>query len=887
MSYFGEVNDGADYLIICDSTTSRVRGTLFTCLENGIAFSMAARIRVTTLTSVKLAIYTSTGQLKAQTLPQDVLQAEYGPVPPTTFYFDPADMSNDLTLLAGQSYYLVIAGPVTASGSIYLMSRYSDPETSPPVTGATSINNTITTYPVLPTQLSLALSKLNISIICNYTALNMPILPTAAFTAIPSTQYVTQPITFNASASTGGSDGYNPTTISDYAWDFGDGTPVEHNVVATTQHSYSTEGIKTVQLTVTDSVGQTNATTHQVVIQPLGETMADYTITGSGVNATATENVSPFRTTPLASISSILNTVLGWITAPAGKIVEFIGTFDVTVQIPIYGKNGTAFQYLILDFTQATMNVSGSPSSFEVRSAYVKFLNRRWIGPGIGDASGQAAAIRILKESSVNDGKYCVIDGAEMEQCFQCVFCAYESSYNTLINCNFHDNLSSIGGGYTLQMQGLGHHRIINCQIIRARGGIFFSDTSVYNLIQDCKFDDIRDAHAVYFDGLNHSVGHNEIVGCDFSNQQYQACIHMKSPNNKIHHNAFHDMGAGLNTVAISIYSEYSTAEANDNEIYNNTFTNLDMAIWLGHDGCAQPTVRNKFRDNVFTNVRKHCFGLNPWIAGGAWNYVDDTKIYYNDFHNCPTIFKASDGPASWIRNLVIAHNTFDPPVSPDEVARLKSYVNTMIYGNIGLEDYNPVTDPSSPYYIPPRTAATTLIISINDPSLGTTDPIPGTYEITQGNNVQISAIPSTGYMFDHWELDEVNVGSTSPYSVYMDTNHSILAVFVEIPTPPPGKHNITISATIGGTTLPEAGTWEFNEGVSIQVRANPDNNYSFDHWELDGVVSKDNPITITMDIDHGLLATFTAKPVPIPLWQVGTVAFSLFGVTSLALSKA
>ena len=169
----------------------------------------------------------------------------------------------------------------------------------------------------------------------------------------------------------------------------------------------------------------------------------------------------------------------------------------------------------------------------------------------------------------------------------------------------------------------------------------------------------------------------------------------------------------------------------------------------------------------------------------------------------------------------------------------------------------------------------------------GVTDPITGIYVCNQGVTVTIAAIPDIDYMFDHWELDGVSVSTASSYTVTMDTDHTLRAVFVATPPPPPGKHNLTISATIGGTTTPEAGTWEFNEGVSIQVRANPDNNYSFDHWELDGVVSKDNPITITMDIDHSLLATFTAKPVPIPLWQVATAIFSLVGVTGLVISKA
>jgi len=46
--------------------------------------------------------------------------------------------------------------------------------------------------------------------------------------------------------------------------------------------------------------------------------------------------------------------------------------------------------------------------------------------------------------------------------------------------------------------------------------------------------------------------------------------------------------------------------------------------------------------------------------------------------------------------------------------------------------------------------------------------------------------------MLDHWELDTVNVGSNNPYTVTMNADHSLTAVFTEIPegdtTPPTGS---------------------------------------------------------------------------------------------------
>jgi hypothetical protein len=65
----------------------------------------------------------------------------------------------------------------------------------------------------------------------------------------------------------------------------------------------------------------------------------------------------------------------------------------------------------------------------------------------------------------------------------------------------------------------------------------------------------------------------------------------------------------------------------------------------------------------------------------------------------------------------------------------------------------------------------------------GTTSPLPGTYNYTEGSIVQVEAIASENYTFNHWELDEANVGSSSSYSVLMDGNHTLEAVFSVVPT--------------------------------------------------------------------------------------------------------
>lgn len=60
--------------------------------------------------------------------------------------------------------------------------------------------------------------------------------------------------------------------------------------------------------------------------------------------------------------------------------------------------------------------------------------------------------------------------------------------------------------------------------------------------------------------------------------------------------------------------------------------------------------------------------------------------------------------------------------------------------------------------------------------------PINGTGDYTQGTYVQLDALDpytvgNTNYVFDHWDVDNVNVGSTNPYQwVLMNANHNATA---------------------------------------------------------------------------------------------------------------
>lgn len=89
-----------------------------------------------------------------------------------------------------------------------------------------------------------------------------PTAPVANFTVTPGSPTAGAAATFNASASSVGVG----ATISQYAWDFGDGGAIVTSSSPTTSKTYAAAGPYTVTLTVTDSLGRQATRTSTVTV---------------------------------------------------------------------------------------------------------------------------------------------------------------------------------------------------------------------------------------------------------------------------------------------------------------------------------------------------------------------------------------------------------------------------------------------------------------------------------------------------------------------------------------------------------------------------------------------------------------------------------------------
>jgi PKD repeat protein len=87
---------------------------------------------------------------------------------------------------------------------------------------------------------------------------------TATFTATPSPQQAGQPVTFDASGSQPSAG--LAVAITEYEWNFGDGSQTQQTQSPQVQHAFSRGGQYTVTLTVVDSTGQTGQSSQQIGI---------------------------------------------------------------------------------------------------------------------------------------------------------------------------------------------------------------------------------------------------------------------------------------------------------------------------------------------------------------------------------------------------------------------------------------------------------------------------------------------------------------------------------------------------------------------------------------------------------------------------------------------
>ncbi len=169
-----------------------------------------------------------------------------------------------------------------------------------------------------------------------------------------------------------------------------------------------------------------------------------------------------------------------------------------------------------------------------------------------------------------------------------------------------------------------------------------------------------------------------------------------------------------------------------------------------------------------------------------------------------------------------------------------------------------------------------------------------GNVPVGCGSDQSFAIAPLTGFYISDVKVDNVSQGPVTSYVfTNVQANHTISAEFAT-------QNFILTTAVIGGGSLIiDPNLPSYPSGTQVQITANADPGWQFDHWTGDAEGS-DNPLKIVMDRNKNITAVFVdVAPPQVTLtspnggedWQDGTtqnitwVATDNAGVTSIDLA--
>jgi hypothetical protein len=186
----------------------------------------------------------------------------------------------------------------------------------------------------------------------------------------------------------------------------------------------------------------------------------------------------------------------------------------------------------------------------------------------------------------------------------------------------------------------------------------------------------------------------------------------------------------------------------------------------------------------------------------------------------------------------------------------------------------------------------------------GSTTPAPGSYVYAYAATIEIKATANSGYKFLYWIIkgayapghnqppinypqnsedpefvpsfpaasqvvDNSLITSTNPLKIICGYGYTFVYQPVFVPTTPPAVTSdaiVKVVDSIGGTTNPGSGTYNYANGTTIHLEATPSSDYSFQYWVAVGedghaTVISDNPTNIICGYGY----TYTYQPMFAP----------------------
>lgn len=145
--------------------------------------------------------------------------------------------------------------------------------------------------------------------------------------------------------------------------------------------------------------------------------------------------------------------------------------------------------------------------------------------------------------------------------------------------------------------------------------------------------------------------------------------------------------------------------------------------------------------------------------------------------------------------------------------------------------------------YVPPAPDTLTVTFEVDDATMGTTVPAPGTYQYITGDTIHFGSQANPGYHFLKWEI--TLGGQTQEYGPQYANGYYVLAnswmqyqnvvfkAFFEAGNPDSTTITYAVNDANMGTIIPAPGTYTIYVGDNITATATPNADYVMSAWVL------------------------------------------------------
>ena len=203
---------------------------------------------------------------------------------------------------------------------------------------------------------------------------------------------------------------------------------------------------------------------------------------------------------------------------------------------------------------------------------------------------------------------------------------------------------------------------------------------------------------------------------------------------------------------------------------------------------------------------------------------------------------------------LVGMPSTYSDTVTEDALGVVMSF--TALF----TADSVPVVNPDS----------IVVTFAVNDATMGTINPAPGTYTYAETDSIHVVATPNSGYYFIGWHLEASYYGFPVDTIVYTTENRfdesfedmggmvlTLTALFSADTNAT--MYTVTVSAN-NSTMGTVSGGGVYAEGSTVTITATPNEGFSFQGWVIDGDTIATNPYTFTITGHVNAVAVFVAN---------------------------